>query len=84
MDVDTPDKIDDNEDDDTSALVAKKPKMMLESISKKINIKTRGKVFGVVRENYLRSDLACRSQLCFEVKQKSQDTGCVHYNFASK
>ena len=66
MDDDFNDKSDDDEDTDT-ATTAKRPKIMLESISKKINIKTRGKVFGVVRENYLRSDLPCRSQLCFEV-----------------
>ena len=45
---------------------AKKPNM-LESISKKIQLKSRGRVFGVVRENYLRDDIPCRSKLCFEV-----------------
>ena len=43
----------------------KKPKM-LEAVSKKIQLKSRGEVFGVVRENYLRSDIPCRSALCFE------------------
>ena len=66
MDDDINDKSEN--ENDTSATAAKRPKIMLESISKKINIKTRGKVFGVVRENYLRSDLPCRSQLCFEVQ----------------
>ena len=39
---------------------------MLESVSKKIQLKSRGRVFGVVRENYLRQDIPCRSQLCYE------------------
>ena len=38
----------------------------LESITKKIQLKSRGKVFGVVRENYLRTDIPCRSPLCFD------------------
>ncbi len=36
-------------------------------ISKKINVKAgRGGVMGVVREQYLRTDVPCRSKLCFE------------------
>ncbi len=36
-------------------------------VSKKVNVKTgNGKVMGVVREHYLRSDVPCRSGLCFE------------------
>ena len=54
-----------NEDDNSGDSVKKKPKM-LESVSKKIQLKSRGKVFGVVRESYLRSDIPCRSALCFE------------------
>ena len=53
--------------------------VMLESVSKKIQLKSRGKVFGVVRENYLRSDIPCRSQLCFEEcshKQESEEDSC--------
>ena len=38
----------------------------LKSITKKIQLKSRGKVFGVVRENYLRTDVPCRSPLCFD------------------
>ena len=41
-------------------------KCQLESITKKIQLKSRGKVFGVVRENYLRTDIPCRSQVCFD------------------
>ena len=52
-------------EDDNAETVRKKPKM-LESVSKKIQLKSRGKVFGVVRESYLRSDIPCRSALCFE------------------
>ena len=54
-----------NEDDKNGDQVKVKPRM-LESVSKKIQLKSRGKVFGVVRENYLRSDIPCRSALCFE------------------
>ena len=54
-----------NEDDKSGDSVKKKPKM-LESVSKKIQLKSRGRVFGVVRESYLRSDIPCRSALCFE------------------
>ena len=53
------------ENEDAGDTVKKKPKM-LESVSKKIQLKSRGKVFGVVRESYLRSDIPCRSALCFE------------------
>ena len=45
---------------------------VLESVSKRIQLKSRGRVFGVVRENYLREDIPCRSQLCFE--------DCAHKN----
>ena len=46
----------------------------LESITKKIQLKSRGKVFGVVRENYLRTDIPCRSQVCFEsCSEKSEE-----------
>ena len=56
---------DDNNDNGDGDSRKKKPKM-LEAVSKKIQLKSRGKVFGVVRENYLRSDIPCRSALCFE------------------
>ena len=37
------------------------------SISKRVNVKTgKGKVMGVVREQYLRDDVPCQSALCFE------------------
>ena len=66
---------DDNNGDGESR--KKKPKM-LESVTKKIQLKSRGKVFGVVRENYLRSDIPCRSELCFEncshVTEENADT----------
>jgi len=44
----------------------KQPPLMLESVNKKIQLKARGRVFGVVRENYLRTDIPCRSEICFE------------------
>ena len=49
----------------------------LESITKKIQLKSRGKlkVFGVVRENYLRTDIPCRSQVCFDsCSHKAEDS----------
>ncbi len=37
------------------------------TVSKRVNVKTgKGKVMGVVREHYLRSDVPCGSVLCFE------------------
>ncbi|XP_023335126.1 DIS3-like exonuclease 1 [Eurytemora carolleeae] len=38
----------------------------LESVTKKIQIKTRRKIVGVVRESYLRNDISCSCELCFE------------------
>jgi len=38
----------------------------LHCVSKKIQIKTKRKILGVVRENYLRTDISCNSCLCFE------------------
>ena len=35
--------------------VARPVPTMMESVSKKVQLKTRGKVFGVVREQYLRT-----------------------------
>ena len=35
-------------------------------VTKRVNVKVRGKVMGVVREHYLRTDLPCQSQICFE------------------
>ena len=36
-------------------------------VTRKLNVKSGpGKVMGVVRESYLRSDLSCRSAICFE------------------
>jgi len=55
---------------------ARKPPVMLESVSKKIQLKARGRVFGVVRENYLRTDIPCRSEVCFE--------SCSHQTEESK
>ena len=46
--------------------VVRQAPVMLESVTKKIQLKARGRVFGVVRENYLRTDIPCRSELCFE------------------
>ena len=48
-------------------------KCQLESITKKIQLKSRGKVFGVVRENYLRTDIPCRSQVCFDSCSHNSD-----------
>jgi len=42
----------------------------LEPVTKKLQLQTRGRVFGVVRESYLRTDIACRSEVCFD--------GCSH------
>ena len=75
MGEDVTEKSVDTEEED-STKCAPKP-VMLESVSKKIQLKSRGKVFGVVRENYLRSDIPCRSQLCFEEcshKLESEDS----------
>jgi len=48
--------------------------VILESVTKKIQLKARGRVFGVVRENYLRTDIPCRSQICFEnCSHKTED-----------
>ncbi len=39
----------------------------LSAVSRRVNVKIgNNKVMGVVRENYLRSDLCCRSEICFE------------------
>ena len=36
----------------------------MSSISKKVNVKSGGKLMAVVREQYIRNDLSCRSLLC--------------------
>ena len=38
----------------------------MEVTSKKVNVKSGGKVMAVVREQYLRTDLSCQSSLCFK------------------
>ena len=76
MGEDVTEKSADIEEEDLTKRTSKP--IMLESVSKKIQLKSRGKVFGVVRENYLRSDIPCRSQLCFEDcahKKESEDSG---------
>lgn len=45
-------------------------------VTKRVNVKARGKVMGMAREHYLRSDLPCQSVLCFE--------GCSQGNCESK
>ena len=47
---------------DNSLVVEKLEKMS--SISKKVNVKSGGKLMAVVREQYIRKDLPCRSALC--------------------
>ena len=37
----------------------------MEVTSRKVNVKSGGKVMAVVREQYLRTDLSCQSSLCF-------------------
>ena len=44
-------------------LIVKKLEEM-SSISKKVNVKSGGKLMAVVREQYIRNDLTCRSALC--------------------
>lgn len=39
-------------------------KLEMSSISKKVNVKSGGKLMAVVREQYIRNDLSCRSLLC--------------------
>ena len=54
-------------------------------ISRKVNVKSGGKVMAVVREQYLRSDLSCLSEICFEESCKSSrsrnllGSGMTHY-----
>ena len=36
----------------------------MSAISKKVNVKSGGKLMAVVREQYIRNDLSCRSALC--------------------
>ena len=55
-----------DEDENVSVKYKSANTDQLESITKKILLKSRGKVFGVVRENYLRTDIPCRSQVCFD------------------
>ena len=39
----------------------------MESVTRKVNVKNRGaSVSAFAREHYLRRDLPCRSELCFE------------------
>ena len=39
----------------------------MESVTRKVNVKNRGAtVSAFAREHYLRQDLPCRSELCFE------------------
>lgn len=39
----------------------------MESVTRKVNVKSRGAtVSAFAREHYLRRDLPCRSELCFE------------------
>ena len=39
-------------------------KLEMSSVSKKVNVKSGGKLMAVVREQYIRKDLSCRSILC--------------------
>ena len=36
----------------------------MSTVSKKVNVKSGGKLLAVVREQYIRNDLSCRSMLC--------------------
>ena len=38
----------------------------MSTISKKVNVKSGGKLMAVVREQYIRNDLSCRSAICKE------------------
>ena len=38
----------------------------LSSVTRRVVVKSRGKVLGLAREHYLRRDLPCRAELCFE------------------
>ena len=44
----------------------------LRPVTRRVNVKTgNGRVMGVAREHYLRDDLPCMSELCFEDSCKS-------------
>ena len=56
----------------------------LSSVTRRVVVKSRGKVLGLAREHYLRRDLPCRSKLCFEgcqdkVKPVLPSDGATHY-----
>ena len=61
---------------DNSNLVNKFEEMS--SISKKVNVKSGGKLMAVVREQYLRNDLSCHSALCQlpQCTKDSNDPNC--------
>ena len=35
-------------------------------VTKRVNVKARGRVMGVAREHYLRTDLPCQAEICFD------------------
>jgi len=53
----------DSSDTDTDSSAAP---VILESVNKKVQVRSKGRVMGIVRENYLRTDIPCRSEVCFE------------------
>ena len=57
----------------------------MSSISKKVNVKSGGKLMAVVREQYIRNDLSCRSllcknDLCDTQKNPNSSMGCLPDN----
>ena len=57
----------------------------MSSISKKVNVKSGGKLMAVVREQYIRNDLSCRSLLCKNdlcdmQKNPNSSMGCLPDN----
>ena len=57
----------------------------MSSISKKVNVKSGGKLMAVVREQYIRNDLSCRSllyknDLCDMQKDPKSSMGCLPDN----
>merc|ERR1719412_3487995 len=60
----------DSSDTDTDSSAAP---VILESVNKKVQVRSKGRVMGIVRENYLRTDIPCRSEVCFEGCSNSLD-----------
>ena len=59
--------------------VARPVPTMMESVSKKVQLKTRGKVFGVVREQYLRT--GCIILYMCTCTYTRRDAYCTEYHF---